>query len=231
MYVLLISIPKCKGIMRWGMAGGRLVIPTQWLIQSVVCGSCSVIFGRNWCWTGHVSFLCLSCWKKEKLGSVSPSEVLIWNSYFETFSSLMYFTLGTYYCGKILSCLCKGFCQSLLGYFNFSFTVRYSGILWINWNDFTTGNYEYFHQRRKSLVVFLKQKAPKVRFPLLKSFPGCFVKLSPWLLVFSSFPLLPVPVTAHRLPHPSSATPHRAWLPLVPTDWNYKYVRWKALFS
>lgn len=118
MCVLLILIPKCKGIMKWGVTGGSLVIPAQCLIQGVVCGSCSAIFGSNCWWTGHVSFLCSSCWgKKENLGSVNPGEVLIGNSYFETFSSLMYFTLGTYYCGKILSHLCKGFLPESTGIF------------------------------------------------------------------------------------------------------------------
>lgn len=143
------------------MTGGSLVIPAQCVIQGVVCGSCSAIFGSSWCWTGHASFSCLSCWKKENLGSVNPGEVLIGNSYFETFSSLMYFTLGTCYCGKILSHLCKSFCQSLLGYFNFSFTMRYSGILRINWNDFTMGNDEHFHQRGEIFGCFSKTKSSK----------------------------------------------------------------------
>lgn len=224
MYVLLILISKCKGITKWGMTGGSLVIPARCLTQSVVCGSCSVIFGSNSCWTGHVPFLCLSCWKRENLGSVNPGEVLIGNSYFETFSSLMYFSLGTYYSGKILPRLCKGFCQSLLGYFNFSFTMRYSGILWINWNDFTMGNYECFHQRGNFLVVFLlNKKLQKLVFPSSNpgAFPACFVKLSPWLLLFTSCPLLPVPVTARGLPpaHPSSlpSLPVLGFLS-VPTD-------------
>lgn len=102
----------------------------------------SCVSHRVWCVAPALSFLgeigaglgvchfyAYHAGKKENLGSVNPGEVLIGNSYFETFSSLMYFSLGTYYCGKILSRLCKVFCQSLLGYFNFSFTMRYSGIL------------------------------------------------------------------------------------------------------
>lgn len=75
------------------MAGGSLVVPAQCFIQSVACGSCSVV-GSNWCWTGRVSFLYLSFSKKENLGSVNPSEVLIGNSYFEIFSASDIFYLG-----------------------------------------------------------------------------------------------------------------------------------------
>lgn len=64
-----------------------------------------------------VIFILVMLGKKENLGSVNPGEVLIGNSYFETFSSLMYFTLGTYYCGKILSHLCKGFLPESTGIF------------------------------------------------------------------------------------------------------------------
>lgn len=43
MYLLLILIKKCKGIMKWEMTEGRLAIPAGQLVQSVACGSHSAV--------------------------------------------------------------------------------------------------------------------------------------------------------------------------------------------